>query len=48
MALRIVLWVIAGILMGISAFVSTPRISLSTFAWALFILGWAAGGYEVN
>lgn len=48
MELRLVLWFIAGILMAISAFVSTPRISLSAMAWALFILGFAAGELEAN
>lgn len=48
MSLRFLLWLVAGILMAIGAFVSTPRISLPTLAWALFILGWATGEVEVG
>lgn len=47
MSLRFLLWVVAGILMAISAFVTTPRVSLAAMAWSLFILGWAAGGLGV-
>lgn len=43
MSLQFLLWIVAGILMAISAFVSTPRVSLAALAWALFIFGWAAG-----
>jgi hypothetical protein len=42
MSLQFVLWLVAGILMAVAAFVSPPRISLATIAWALFILGFAA------
>lgn len=48
MSLRIILWIIAAILMAISAFVESPKSTLSTIAWSLFILGWAAGGAGVN
>lgn len=48
MSLRFLLWVIAGILMAIAAFVPSPRVSLATMAWALFILGWAFGEVEVG
>lgn len=42
MSLQFVLWLVAGILMVVAAFVSPPRMSLATIAWALFILGFAA------
>lgn len=48
MSLRFLLWLIAGILMLVSAFVPSPRVSLSAMAWALFIFGWAFGEVEVG
>lgn len=48
MSLRFLLWLVAAILMAFAAFVNTPRVSLATLSWALFILGWAVSGVEVN
>lgn len=48
MSLRFLLWVVAGILMLISAFTNSPRVSLTALAWSLFIFGWAFGEVEVS
>lgn len=48
MSLQFLLWLVAAILMGIAAFVSPPRFSLATFAWALFIAGFAAGAVDAS
>lgn len=48
MSLKVVLWIIAAILMIVSAFVSTPRVSLAALSWGLFILGWAVDGTKVD
>lgn len=48
MSLRFLLWLLAGILMAVASIVSSPRISLATMAWAMFILGWATGEVEVG
>lgn len=34
-----VLWLVAAIVMAISAFVEPPRVTLYKIAWALFLLG---------
>lgn len=47
MSVQIFLWLVAGVLMAVAAFVSPPRISLSTLAWAFFIFGFVAGGIQL-
>lgn len=42
-----VLWLIGAILMGISAFVEPPRVSLYKLAWTCFILGFVFLGGEI-
>lgn len=48
MTLQIVFWIVAAILMAVSAFVQSAPIALDKLAWAFFIAGFAIGGLKIE